>query len=168
MFVPYGHPPPYPPPHIHHHCHPCEPCPGGRVEIIGRLVLTVKFIDHHGHIEYFDIIPGKTYMIKARSATKGDCDFIGKIVDFDCIKGVESVLEAPHTVDVGAIIVDTSDDYHSKIVRINMKNIIKILPIDNMNCPMKPPDYDDYFIEDPFSEKKLDDNVKDLEKYIGE
>ena len=158
------HPYPYPPnhhhDHFHKHHHAYGPCPSGRIDIIGKLVLQIKYVNIHGHVQYFDIEPGRSYLIEARSAKKGKCSFIGKIIDFDSVKGVEDILEAPHQVDVGALIVDTSSDYESAVYRINVKNIIKIVPVDSINHCHNHLDYSNYFIQDPFAEKKLEDQIK--------
>lgn len=164
--MPYHKPFPYPgamPPHPPHHCHDFKPCFDDRVDIVGKLTLSIKCTNHCGHVSYLNIIPGKTYLIEARSKIKGKCTFIGKIIDFDSYNGTESILEPPHEIDINSIVVDCSDDYDAKIIRINVKNLINIVPvdsIDNQTCM----DFENYFIEDPFSQKKLDDNTKEDEK----
>jgi hypothetical protein len=64
--------------HPHHHG-PCHPCPGGRVGIIGQIELTVRYVDHHGHVRYFPIKQGEMYCIEALSSTKGICTFMEKV-----------------------------------------------------------------------------------------
>ena len=71
---PHPCPPPCPPPKPHYH---------GKVSVVGRTVLTVKYVDRHGHYQTFDIKDGETYEITAVSSTRGICTFAGRIVDFD-------------------------------------------------------------------------------------
>lgn len=113
-------PPPPHKPHPHYH---------GKVGIVGRTVLTVRYIDHHGHVQQFDVHDGETYEIKAISQTKGICTFAGRIIDFECSKGIEKLIDKPHIINVTAIIVDYSDAYESKLLRIGIENIISIKPI---------------------------------------
>lgn len=160
-----SHPPHSHPHHPDHrpHCHNCGSCPGGRIEIVGRLVLTVKYIDHYGHTQYFDIEKGKTYIIEAISQSKGRCTFTGRIIDFDSVKGIEKILTPPNVVDIGAIIVDYSTDYESKQVKIGIDNIVKISPIDDMDCISIPDSREDFIINDPFADKNLEDATTELE-----
>ena len=159
---PHPCPPPHPHPHPHYH---------GKVGIVGRTVLTVKYIDCHGHVQMFDIHEGETYEIKAVSQTKGICTFAGRIIDFECSKGIEKLIDKPHMIDVTAIIVDYSDAYESKLLRIGIENIVSIKPIkcfDGMvpceydYLPPSPPPQppvdvrpcgcmDEYNIHDPFA-----------------
>ena len=129
---PHPHPCPPPPPHPHYH---------GKVSVIGRTVLTVKYVDHHGHYQTFDIRDGETYEITAVSSTRGICTFAGRIVDFECNKGIEKLLDKPHEISISALIVDYSDAYESKLLRIYINNIISIKPIrcfdGEMNYPTK-------------------------------
>lgn len=157
------------PHHDHHPCHPHDThyhC--GKVGIIGKLVLKVKYIDHHGHTQYFDIVEGETYIIEAISQTKGRCKFAGRIVDFDSSKGVEKILSAPHVIDIGSIIVDYSNDYESKLIRIRVDNLISIKPIENCDytCPN---DYrpDDHYIKDPFADQILNCSIEKAEQQHG-
>lgn len=150
---------PHHPPHPHYH---------GKVGIVGRTVLSVKYIDCHGHVQIFDIHDGETYEIKAVSQTKGICTFAGRIIDFECSKGIEKLIDKPHMINVTAIIVDYSDAYESKVLRIGIDNIISIKPVhcfDDMRdiippqCiePISPPPchhhtgYEEYVINDPFT-----------------
>ena len=169
---------PPPPPCPHHHP-PCPPPPPprpyyhGKVGIIGRTVLTVRYIDHHGHVQVFDIQDGETYEIKAVSQTRGICTFAGRIIDFECTKGIEKLINKPHEIDVTAIIVDYSDAYESKLLRIGIENIISIKPIrcfdaneldylphSHPHPPIKEPRFnpkgfdDEYHIKDPFEYDK--------------
>lgn len=146
-----------------HHYGPCHPCPGGRVEIMGQIQLNVRYVDHHGHVKYFPIKQGEMYYIEALSSTKGLCTFMGKIVDFDSVKGVERILQPPHTVDVGALIVDYSTDYEAKIIRIGVENITKITPLESVNH-IDPCGRDTFFIDDPFAHQKLDENTAEAEE----
>ena len=129
---PHPCPPPCPPPKPHYH---------GKVSVIGRTVLTVKYVDHHGHYQTFDIRDGETYEITAVSSTRGICTFAGRIVDFECKKGIEKLLDKPHEITISALIVDYSDAYESKLLRIYINNIISIKPIrcfdGEMNYPTK-------------------------------
>lgn len=148
-----GPPPHCPEPPHHPHCPPCQPQPHyhGRVSIIGRTVLTVKFTDCHGHIQNFDIVEGETYEIKAISQNQGICTFAARIVDFESSKGIDKLINKPHIINVTAIIVDYSDAYESKLMRIGINNIVSIRPvrcfdgaIDNNPCdchpyPIQPP-----------------------------
>lgn len=117
----------------HPHPHPCPPPPKphyhGRVSVIGRTVLTVKYVDRHGHYQTFDIRDGETYEITAVSSTRGVCTFAGRIVDFECNKGIEKLLDKPHEITISALIVDYSDAYESKLMRIYVNNIVAIKPI---------------------------------------
>lgn len=117
---PPPHPHPCPPPHPHYH---------GKVSVVGRTVLTVKYVDRHGHYQTFDIKDGETYEITAVSETRGICTFAGRIVDFECNKGIEKLLDKPHEITISALIVDYSDAYESKLLRIYVNNIIGIKPI---------------------------------------
>lgn len=153
-------------------CPPCrpEPCYHGKVGIVGRTVLTVRYVDHHGHVQQFDIHEGETYEIKAISQTKGVCTFAGRIIDFECNKGIEKLINKPHMINVSAIIVDYSDAYESKLLRIGIENIISIKPIRCFDgvpgfvpetpepispppCPdhCRPTGYEEYVINDPFA-----------------
>lgn len=135
----------------------CPPHPHGRVKIDGVIQLKCRFVDHHGHTRFFDIVPGQMYEIDAFSASKGMCHFIGKVVDFDSVKGIEKILEAPHAVEVGAIIVDCSDDYEAKLIKIRIENIEKIIPvetIDNINPMCR----NNYIINDPFAQLNQEDS----------
>ena len=153
---PSPHPYPPPPHHPHPHYH-------GKVGIIGRTVLTVRYIDCHGHVQTFDIHDNETYEIKAVSQTRGVCTFAGRIIDFECSKGIEKLIDKPHMINVTAIIVDYSDAYESKLLRIGIENIVSIKPIKCFDGMMnKEFDYlpssechhhkchDEYHIEDPF------------------
>ena len=156
-----GFHPTHPFPHHHH-----GPCPGGRVKVTGKIELNVEYIDHHGHTRRFPLKQGEMYYIEALSQTKGVCTFIGKIVDFDTVKGIERILEPPHTVSVGALIVDYSTDYEAKIIRIGLDNIIKITPLetpDQVESTYK----DHYIIDDPFSEKELEDSIEDMKDELN-
>lgn len=148
-----------------HHYGPCHPCPGGRVGIIGQIELTVRYVDHHGHVRYFPIKQGEMYCIEALSSTKGICTFMGKVVDFDSIKGIERILKPPHSVDVGAIIVDYSTDYEAKIIRIGVENITKITPLESIDH-VTPCGKDTFFIDDPFAQHELDENTAEAESEI--
>lgn len=117
---PHPCPPPCPPPKPHYH---------GKVSVVGRTVLTVKYVDRHGHYQTFDIRDGETYEITAVSSTRGICTFAGRIVDFECNKGIEKLLDKPHEITISALIVDYSDAYESKLLRIYINNIIGIKPI---------------------------------------
>ena len=154
-------------PHHHHEAPPCgHHCHGGRVELIGRLCLTCRVTDHHGHVSYYDIEQGKTYVIEAVSATKGRCQFTGKIVDFDTVKGVEKILTPPHVVNIGAIIVDYSTDYEAKLIRIGVENIVKIMPIETIDCIDKDDQCcckEEYCIDDPFADQYLEKSVQAAE-----
>ena len=158
--IPGPHPCPPPP------CpHPCPPPPYfGKVGIIGKLVLSVKYIDAHGHTQYFDIVPGETYIIEAVSQVKGRCKFTGRIVDFDTKRGTEQVLTAPHIVDISAIIVDYSDDYEAKVIKVGVDNIISIKPIEKIEsaCPNEfcP---EEYYIDDPFANQSLEYSISKAE-----
>lgn len=156
---------------FHHHHHPC---PGGRTEIVGRIELNVKYIDHHGHTRYFPLRQGEMYYIEALSQTKGICTFTGKIIDFDTVKGIEKILEPPHMVNVGAIIVDHSTDYDAKIIRIGVENIIKIAPLETPDN-IDPVDKDNYYIENPFMKDEINceeetekDSVVDITEEIND
>jgi len=113
-------PPPPPRPYPHYH---------GKVSIVGRTVLTVRHTDCHGHVEEFDIKENATYEIKAASQTRGVVTFSGRVVDFECAAGIEKLVDKPHIVNVTAIIVDYSDNYESKLIRIGIDNIISMRPI---------------------------------------
>ena len=164
-------PRPCPPPHPchpHHHCHPHY---HGKVGIVGRTVLSVRYVDCHGHVQTFDIHENETYEIKAVSQTRGVCTFAARIIDFECSKGIEKLIDKPHMIDVTAIIVDYSDAYESKLLRIGIENIISIKPVkcfDGMipdfvppqcpepvspphHCECNPSGYEEYVINDPFS-----------------
>lgn len=115
---------------------PCPPPPHrpyphyhGKVSIVGRTVLTVRYVDCHGHVESFDIEQNKTYDIKAASQTRGVVTFAGRVIDFECAAGIEKLVNAPHEINVTAIIVDYSDNYQSKLIRIGIDNIISMKPI---------------------------------------
>lgn len=156
---------PVPPPPYHHHDghHHHHHCPGGRVKIIGNIALNVKTVDHHGHTRYFPIVQGEMYYIEALSPTKGKCTFMGRIVDFDSVKGIENILQPPHVIDIGAIIVDYSTDYKADVIRIGVENIIQIKPmetIDKVDSHGK----DEFFIHDPFSKHKLDQDTAAAEE----
>ena len=159
--------------HNNHNCHSCtankppvntcyHPRPGGKVTINGQIKLSCQYVDHHGHTTSFDIIQGNMYMIEAISQTKGLCTFAGKIVDFDTVKGIEKILDAPHIVNVGAIIVDYSTDYDAKIIRIGVDNIISIKPMQSVD-QVESTTPDTYFISDPFAENQLDENTSNAE-----
>lgn len=105
--------------------------PRGKVSIIGRTVLSVRYVDCHGHVQTFDIRENETYEIKAVSQTKGICTFAARVIDFECSKGIEKLIDKPHIINVTAIIVDYSDAYESKLMRIGIDNIISIKPV---NC----------------------------------
>lgn len=164
--------------HCSHECHTCSshvssstncsngtcyhPRPGGRVKIEGQIKLTCNYVDHHGHTQTFELEQGKMYMIEAISSTKGLVTFSGKIVDFDSVKGIEKILQAPHTVSVGAIIVDYSTDYESKVIRIGIDNITSIVPMESVeNVESTNPNT--YFVNDPFAETQLEETIKDAE-----
>ena len=131
---PHPHPCPPPPPHPHYH---------GKVSVVGRTVLTVKYVDRHGHYQTFDIKDGETYEITAVSETRGICTFAGRIVDFECNKGIEKLLDKPHEITISALIVDYSDAYESKLLRIYVNNIIGIKPIKCFDGKMDYPVCDD-------------------------
>lgn len=154
-------PPPPPPHHPRPHCH-------GKVGIIGRTVLSVRYVDCHGHVQMFDLHENETYEIKAVSQTRGVCTFAARIIDFECSKGIEKLIDKPHVIEVTAIIVDYSDAYESKLLRIGIENIISIKPIRVFDGavpdfvpespePVSPPhcechpSFDEYVINDPFS-----------------
>lgn len=131
-----------PPPHP---CPPPKPHYHGKVSVVGRTVLTVKYVDRHGHYQTFDIKDGETYEITAVSSTRGICTFAGRIVDFECNKGIEKLLDKPHEITISALIVDYSDAYESKLLRIYINNIIGIKPIrcfdGEMNYPTQDCEY---------------------------
>lgn len=127
------HPCPPPPPKPHYH---------GKVSIVGRTVLTVKYVDRHGHYQTFDIRDGETYEITAVSSTRGICTFAGRVVDFECNKGIEKLLDKPHEITISAIIVDYSDAYESKLLRLYVNNIISIKPIKCFDGEMNYPTQD--------------------------
>lgn len=114
---------------------PCPPCPPpkphyhGKVSVVGRTVLTIKYVDRHGHYQTFDVKDGETYEFTAVSSTRGICTFTGRIVDFECSKGIEKLLDKPHEILISALIVDYSDAYESKLMRLYINNIIGIKPI---------------------------------------
>ena len=167
-------PRPCPPPHPHpcpphHHCHPHY---HGKVGIVGRTVLSVRYVDCHGHVQTFDLHENETYEIKAVSQTRGVCTFAARIIDFECSKGIEKLIDKPHMIDVTAIIVDYSDAYESKLLRIGIENIISIKPVrlfdgtipeygehlppvsmEPVSPPMHchPSGYEEYVINDPFA-----------------
>ena len=161
----YNNTPPHGMPcHPHHHgLH--HPVPGGRTEITGRIELNVRYIDHHGHTKYFTLKQGEMYYIKAISQTKGICTFTGKIIDFDTVKGIEKILEPPHMVKIGAIIVDHSTDYEAKRIRIGVENIIEILPIETPDT-IDSCNKEDYFINNPFIENNTDSEIDSRENTI--
>lgn len=140
---------PYPPPPHQPYPKPCPPPPPpkpkphyhGRVSVVGHTVLTVKYVDNHGHYQTFDIRDGETYEITAISSTRGVCTFAGRIVDFECNKGIEKLLDKPHEIAISALIVDYSDAYESKLLRIYINNIVGINPIrcfeGEMNYPVQ-------------------------------
>lgn len=150
------HPCPPPPPRPHYH---------GKVGVIGRTVLTVKYVDCHGHVQVFDIHENQTYEIKAVSQTKGICTFAARIVDFECATGIEKLLNKPHEINITALIIDYSDAYESKLLRVGIDNIISIKPVtcfdrvvptDEYLPPVAPPPmppcpYEEYAINDPFA-----------------
>ena len=141
-----------------HHPYCAPPHKVGRVKIDGTIKLGVKYTDHHGHVRYFDIIPGVTYEIDAFSNTRGLCHFVGKVVDFETLQGVADILKAPHAVSISALIVDTSDMYESQLLRIRVENIERMLPIlgpDQMN----PVQQSNVCIEDPFVQREVDEFV---------
>ena len=113
----------------------------GKVGIVGRTVLSVRYVDCHGHVQAFDIHENETYEIKAVSQTKGVCTFAARIIDFECSKGIEKLIDKPHVIDVTAIIVDYSDAYESKLLRIGIENIISIKPVKCFDG-MIPSDYE--------------------------
>lgn len=148
-----------------------EPCYHGKVGIIGKTVLTVRYVDHHGHVQEFDVHDGETYEIKAISQTKGVCTFAGRIIDFESAKGIEKLINKPHIINVTAIIVDYSDAYESKLLRIGIENIISLKPIrcfdgvptfvpptpepisppqPDCSYSCKPSGFEEYVINDPF------------------
>lgn len=152
---------PPPPPHHHDHCHHY-----GKVGIVGKLVLKTKVTDRHGHVKYFDIEEGRTYVIEAISQTKGRCKFTGRIVDFETGKGgTQSVLDPPHEVNVSSIIVDYSDNYEAKLIRIGVDNIIDIRPVEKIE-DVNPREYrrEDNFINDPFVGQTLSYAIEQSEK----
>lgn len=119
-------------------CCPCPPCPPphrpyphyhGKVSIIGKTVLSVKYTDCHGHVQQFDIQQNATYEIKAASQTRGIVTFNGRVTDFECAAGIEKLINAPHEINVTAIIVDYSDNYESKLIRVGVDNIVSMKPI---------------------------------------
>lgn len=130
-----------------HHNNGCSCCPPvnpnvnyhGSVSVVAKAVLTIKYVDKHGHYQTFDIKDGETYEITAVSSTKGICTFAGRVVDFECNTGIEKVLAKPHEVNVTSLIVDYSDAYESKLIRLYVNNIIGIKPIrvfdGDMNYP---------------------------------
>lgn len=115
----------------HHPQPPCQPQPSyhGKVSIVGKTVLTVQYTNCHGHVQNFDIIDGETYEIKAISQSRGVCTFAARIVDFECSKGIDKLINKPHIINVTAIIVDYSDAYESKLMRIGINNIISLKPV---------------------------------------
>lgn len=147
QYIVPGHHPYLPPPHK-----------VGRVKIDGTIRLGVTYTDHHGHVQRFDIIPGVTYEIDAFSNTRGLCHFVGKVVDFESVEGVHDILKAPHAISISALIVDVSDIYESKLLRIRVENIERMLPIlgpDQMN----PVQQSNVCIEDPFVLREVDEFV---------
>ena len=172
---PHEHPDFHVGPHHHHECPPPPPHPGcchhyGKVGIVGKLVLKTKVIDRHGHVKYFDIEEGRTYVIEAISQTKGRCKFTGRIVDFETGKGgTQSVLDPPHEVDISSIIVDYSDNYEAKLIRIGVDNIIDIRPVEKIE-DVNPREYrrDDNFINDPFVGQNLSYSIEQSEKELND
>lgn len=144
--------------HHNHQKYQCKPNYHGKINIIGRTVLTVKYINKHGHYQTFDIKDGETYEITAISPTKGICTFTGRIVDFECNKGIEKLIDKPHEITVSALIIDYSNAYESKLLRLYINNIIGIKPIkcfDNeieYSCPSQHHSHYQYTeqIYDPF------------------
>jgi hypothetical protein len=110
-------------------CPPHHPPYRGKVGVVGRTVLTVRYIDCHGHVQVFDIHENQTYEIKAVSQTKGICTFAARIIDFESANGIEKLLNKPHEINITALIIDYSDAYESKLLRIGIENIISIKPI---------------------------------------
>ena len=145
--------------HIGPHCchnHSCNPIPcgtccpptqpttnyHGKVSVVGRTVLTVKYLDVHGHYQTFDIADGETYEFTAISATKGICKFAAKVKDFESNKGLDKLLNAPHEITVDALILDASDAYESKLLRVYIANIVGIKPIRVFDGEMNYPNGD--------------------------
>lgn len=147
QYIVPGHHPYLPPPHK-----------VGRVKIDGTIRLGVTYTDHHGHVQRFDIIPGVTYEIDAFSNTRGICHFVGKVVDFETVEGVQDILKAPHCISISSIIVDASDMYDSKLLRIRIENIERMLPILGPD-QMSPVQQSNVCIEDPFVLREVDEFV---------
>ena len=147
QYIVPGHHPYCPPPHK-----------VGRVKIDGSIRLSTTYTDHHGHVQRFDIIPGVSYEVDAFSNTRGICHFVGKIVDFETVEGVQEILKAPHCISISAIILDASDMYESKILRIRVENIERMLPILGPEH-MTPTQQSNVCIEDPFILREIDEFV---------
>lgn len=130
----------------------------GRVTIQGAIVLNVRYVDHHGHVRTFPVKPGQTYEIDAFSETKGICHFVGKIVDFECAEGIQEVLKVPHLVSISALIVDASNSYESRLLRIRVENIERMIPILSATDPcVSVPDAESFMIMDPFMQHKVEE-----------
>jgi hypothetical protein len=147
QYIVPGHHPYCPPPHK-----------VGRVKIDGSIRLSTTYTDHHGHVQRFDIVPGVSYEIDAFSNTRGICHFVGKIVDFETVEGVQEILKAPHCISISAIIIDASDMYESKLLRIRVENIERMLPILGPEH-MTPTQQGNVCIEDPFILREIDEFV---------
>ncbi len=147
QYIVPGHHPYCPPPHK-----------VGRVKIDGSIRLSTTYTDHHGHVQKFDIVPGVSYEIDAFSNTRGICHFVGKIVDFETVEGVQEILKAPHCISISAIIIDASDMYESKLLRIRVENIERMLPILGPEH-MTPTQQSNVCIEDPFILREIDEFV---------
>lgn len=129
--------------HYHIGPAPCCPCPcpppspspinpgynyHGKVDVVAKTVLKVKYISKNGHYESFDIEEGQSYEFTAVSATKGLVTFKATVKDFESTK-LDKILSAPHEAAVDNLILDASDMYESKLIRISVSNIVAIKPI---------------------------------------
>lgn len=152
-----------------HHPYCAPPHKVGRVKIDGTIRLSTTYTDHHGHVQKFDIIPGVSYEIDAFSNTRGICHFVGKIVDFETVEGVQEILKAPHRITISSIIVDTSDIYESRLLRIRIENIERMLPILGPE-QLTPVQQSNVCIEDPFVQREVDEFVSlhDVGTPVGE
>ena len=81
------------------------------------------------------------------------------------LRELKEFLNLPHSVDVGAIIVDYSTDYEAKIIRIGVENITKITPLESIDH-VTPYGKDTFFIDDPFAQHELDENTAEAESEI--
>lgn len=158
--LPHRHYPPSPYHHYPgHHPHCPRPHHLGRVTIQGSITLNVRYVDHHGHVRVFRVVPGQTYEIDAFSETRGICHFVGKVVDYECVDGLQEILRAPnHSISISSLIIDASNSYESKQLRIRVENIERMIPILSPNDPAVPtPNAENFMIFDPFMEHKIEE-----------